>query len=96
MAHQTAVQFLEPLLIEKIRVLSEKRRHEIISLIEKSKQIEKERSKSDFIAGMEFIAVDPSRYEEDAEKYYNEKYGTADGSSETNSGIKEFQKFPNG
>lgn len=76
MAQQTAVQFLEPLLIEKIRVLSEKRRHEIISLIEQSKQIEKERSKSDFIAGMEFIAVDPSRYEEDAEQYYNETYGT--------------------
>jgi hypothetical protein len=57
-------------------VLSEKRRHEIISLIEQSKQIEKERSKSDFIAGMEFIAVDPSRYEEDAEQYYNETYGT--------------------
>jgi hypothetical protein len=30
---------------------------------------------NDFIAGMEFIAVDPNRYKEDAEQYYNETYG---------------------
>lgn len=41
---------------------------------EQAKQMEKEQSKKDFIAGMEFIAVDPNRYDEDAEQYYNETY----------------------
>lgn len=40
----------------------------------KAKEMEKQQSKKDFIAGMEFIPVDPNRYEEDAEEYYNETY----------------------
>jgi len=28
------------------------------------------------IAGMEFIPVDPNRYQEDAEEYYNETFNT--------------------
>ena len=43
-------------------------------LKEQAKEIEKEQSINDFISGMEFIAVDPNRYKEDAEQYYNETY----------------------
>ena len=43
-------------------------------LIEQAKEIEKGQSINDFISGMEFIAVDPNRYKEDAEQYYNETY----------------------
>ena len=39
------------------------------------KEMEKEQIISDNIAGMEFIPVDPNRYQEDAEDYYNETYG---------------------
>jgi hypothetical protein len=42
--------------------------------IEQAKEKNKEEIKKDFIAGMEFIPVDPSRYDEDAEQYYNETY----------------------
>ena len=38
-------------------------------------EVEKEQIMNDFISGMEFIAVDPNRYKEDAEQYYNETYG---------------------
>ena len=44
-------------------------------VIAKAKEMEKEQTMNDFIAGMEFIAVDPWRYEEDAEEYYKETYG---------------------
>lgn len=47
----------------------------LIESEEQAKQMEKKQSKSDFIAGMEFIPVDPNRYEEDSEQYYNETYG---------------------
>jgi hypothetical protein len=42
---------------------------------EQAKEMEKGQKMNDFIAGMEFIAVDPNRYKEDAEQYYNETYG---------------------
>lgn len=44
------------------------------SEIEQAKEKRKEEIKKDFIAGMEFIPVDPNRYDEDAEQYYNETY----------------------
>ena len=49
--------------------------NQIQELVDKFKEIEKEQSINDFISGMEFIAVDPNKYKEDAEKYYNETYG---------------------
>lgn len=38
-------------------------------------ELEKEQKKEDFIAGMQFIAVDPNKYNEDAEQYYQNTYG---------------------
>ena len=38
-------------------------------------EIEKQQIVDANIEGMEFIPVDPSRYQEDAEQYYNELYG---------------------
>jgi hypothetical protein len=46
-----------------------------MEILENLKEMEKEQKMNDFIAGMEFIAVDPNRYKEDAEQYYNETYG---------------------
>jgi len=43
-------------------------------LYEEAKEMEKEQIIEANIAGMEFIAVDPSRYQQDAEQYYNETY----------------------
>ena len=40
----------------------------------KAKAIEKEQITDAYIMGMEFIPVDPSRYQQDAEQYYNETY----------------------
>jgi hypothetical protein len=42
MAEQTAVEFLIPILIENIQSLSIKKRHEIVSLINQAKEIEKQ------------------------------------------------------
>lgn len=43
-------------------------------IFEKAKQKEKQYIIDANIAGMEFIPVDPNKYDEDAEKYYNEKF----------------------
>jgi hypothetical protein len=40
-----------------------------------AKEMERGQKMNDFIAGMEFIAVDPNRYKEDAEQYYKQTYG---------------------
>jgi 3-dehydroquinate dehydratase len=52
--------------------------HHFTKKVEQAKEMEKEQKMNDFIAGMEFIAVDPNRYKEDAEQYYNETYGGAE------------------
>ena len=39
-------------------------------------EMEKEQIMDANIAGMEFIPVDPNRYQEDAEEYYNETFST--------------------
>jgi hypothetical protein len=67
---QTAVEWLENQL--KLRANDW---IEVSLAIEQAKEMEKEQKMNDFIAGMEFIAVDPNRYKEDAEQYYNETYG---------------------
>jgi hypothetical protein len=45
---------------------------------EQAKEMEKEQIIDANIAGMEFIPVDPNRYQEDAEQYYNETFNTKD------------------
>jgi hypothetical protein len=45
-----------------------------IKLINQAKEMEKEQIMEAHIAGMEFIAVHPNKYVEDAEQYYNETY----------------------
>ena len=42
--------------------------------IEELLPTEREQKKNDFIAGMEFIPVDPNKYQEDAEQYFKETY----------------------
>jgi histidinol phosphatase-like PHP family hydrolase len=43
--------------------------------LKQAKEMEKEQKMNDFIAGMEFIAVDPNRYKEDFDQYYEQTYG---------------------
>jgi hypothetical protein len=68
---QTAVEWL----IEKI----ENNVHHTIRIpneyFEQAKAMEKEQIIDSHIAGMEFIAVDPSKYKQDANEYYNETHG---------------------
>ena len=45
-------------------------------LLDEAKQLEKKQIIDANIAGMEFIPVDPNKYNQDAEQYYNEKYET--------------------
>ena len=76
MAQQTAVQFLEPLLIEKIHALSLKRRHEIISLIQQAKQMEKDQHDNTWVdSRIEYNGDDYIGKEKTFEQYYNETYG---------------------
>jgi hypothetical protein len=42
--------------------------------VEQAKAMEKEQIIDANIAGMKFIAVDPTLYQQDAEQYYNEIY----------------------
>jgi hypothetical protein len=46
----------------------------IYEFIAQAKEMEKQQIIDANIAGMEFIPVDPNRYQEDAEQYYNETY----------------------
>jgi hypothetical protein len=69
MNKQTAVEWL----ISQIELgLSDKG---MKSAFQQAIEMEKQQKMNDFIAGMEFIAVDPNRYKEDAEQYYNQTYG---------------------
>ncbi len=76
MNKQTAIEWLwNNLTDDMIGELSPEQIKSIYELIEQAKAMDKEQKMNDFIAGMEFIAVDPNRYKEDAEQYYNETYG---------------------
>lgn len=76
---QTAVEWLwNNLTDDMIGELSPEQIKSIYELIEQAKEMDKRQKMNDFIAGMEFIAVDPWRYEEDAEEYYKETYGGAE------------------
>jgi hypothetical protein len=73
MTKQTAVDFaFETLASQGLLVYKE---YQNLVAYREAKEMEKEQKMNDFIAGMEFIAVDPNRYKEDAEQYYNETYG---------------------
>lgn len=52
------------------------KRDELQSIIEQAKEMEKKQIIDANIAGMEFIPVDSNRYQEDAEQYYSETFGT--------------------
>jgi hypothetical protein len=67
MSKQTAVEWL----VEQMKL------DELFNadyFIQQAKQMEKEQIIEAHISGMEFIAVDPNKYVEDAEQYYNETY----------------------
>lgn len=64
---QTAVEFLEKQYYDNdYNIFQED--------FEQAKEMEKEQIKDAYILGMEFIAVDPNYYENDAEQYYKETY----------------------
>jgi hypothetical protein len=71
---QTAVEFLEPLLLEKIQSLSLRKRHEIVSLINQAKEIDKEQLKLFFMQGVITKCESFFDSEKLAEQYYNETF----------------------
>lgn len=70
MTQQTSIDWL----VEKLQESGIPLLKDELEMIKQAKEMEKNQSKKDFIAGMEFIPVDPNRYDEDAEQYYNETY----------------------
>ncbi len=75
MAQQTAVEWLIEQLAKKhneFQALTFYYDHK--DQIEQAKKMEKEQIIDANIAGMEFIPVDPNKYQQDAEQYYNETY----------------------
>jgi hypothetical protein len=67
MAQQTAVEWL----IKELGIVDDSL---LFPKVEQAKEIEKQQIIDANIAGMEFIPVDPSRYDEDAEQYYTQTY----------------------
>ena len=76
MEKQTAVEFLLIKFNEYVKIFDIDENHLILLLeaIKTSKEMEKQQIIEAHISGMEFIAVDPNKYVEDAEQYYNETY----------------------
>jgi hypothetical protein len=64
---QTVVEWLA----ETLRFASKELYAEMYEHIEQAKEMERQQIIDANIAGMEFIPVDPNRYQEDAEEYYN-------------------------
>jgi hypothetical protein len=77
MKKQTAVEWLDDQL-EKQLELFQSEWEKVNKLFDQAKAMEKEQIVDSHIAGMEFIAVDPSKYKQDAEQYYNETYKGVD------------------
>ena len=69
---QTAVEWYNQQIVDKQNGNGDSRSFD--EIFEQAKEMEKQQIISDNIAGMEFIPVDPNRYQEDAETYYNETY----------------------
>jgi len=78
---QTAVEWLAEKTFNQIELLKhsciseEQFLNNMLIFREQAKEMEKGQKMNDFIAGMEFIAVDPNRYKEDFEQYYEQTYG---------------------
>lgn len=72
---QTAVEWLMEQIDNSIPYQNIKTSQVFNGLLEKAKEIHRQQIIDANIGGMEFIAVDPDKYQEDAEQYYNNKYG---------------------
>ena len=72
---QTVVEWLA----ETLRFASKELYAEMYEHIEQAKEMERQQIIDANIAGMEFITVDPNRYQEDAEEYYNGTFNTNEG-----------------
>jgi hypothetical protein len=70
---QTAVDWLCNQ-IYTIQVELEAGNTKLKNKIEQAKEMEKQQIIETYISGMEFIAVDPSHYNNDAQQYYNEQF----------------------
>ena len=68
----TAVEYIQQEFLKKLT--DENYNISFDEIIEKAKELEKEQIIDANIAGMEFIPVDPNKYQQDAEQYYNETY----------------------
>jgi hypothetical protein len=73
MKKQTAVEWLCSQ-IYTIQVEIEAGNTHLKNKIEQAKEMEKQQIIDANIEGMEFVPVDPSRYQEDAEQYYTETF----------------------
>jgi len=71
MTKQTAVEWLREQLNPDMKTMQGVI---IQELLEQAKAMEKEQIVYAHIAGMEFIAVDPKHYIDDANEYYNAEY----------------------
>ena len=78
---QTAMQRMLDDLLAKRDVYENAKMYECVATLETSIEIaqfllekEKEQIIDANISGMEFIPVDPNKYQQDAEKYYNQTY----------------------
>ena len=69
---QTAVQWLEDQIFKSYEVID----IDLFHAIQQALEMEKEQIVDANLAGMQFIPVDPDRYQEDAEQYYNETFNT--------------------
>jgi hypothetical protein len=74
MSKLTAVEILEIKLLGIVSFDSEVLRNKYKEQFKIAKEVEKEQIIEAHFSGMEFIAVDPNKYVEDAEEYYNETY----------------------
>ena len=69
---QTAVEWLKQKLLLLPKPIYNS---EIEKYFDQAKQMHREQIEKANIAGMEFIPVDPNRYESDASDYYTQTYG---------------------
>ena len=74
MKKHTAVEHLEIKLLGIVSFDSEVLRNKYKEQFKIAKEIEKEQIIYAHISGLEFIAVDPNHYYNDAEQYYNETF----------------------
>jgi hypothetical protein len=71
---QTAVEWLWDKVYKDFEENGRLRFAHILDILEQAKEMEKQQIIDANIAGMEFIPVDPNKYMQDAEQYYNETY----------------------